>query len=219
MILALIALPLAGALVVLLLRRLRLVSSLLSAGVLAILAASLLAQRGSDSWMFFGRAMDLPPLESSVLAYCFGLLALTLLYTRSMPQGELDYTVTLSVAALFIGAASLRNAALATLLLEGGIIASTILVPSERPGAAMSGIRILVLLGLCGALLLVAAWATEQYGVRGAEAQLAQVAAIALGLGLCVGLGVVPWHIWQVPTYQNGRVLAAIMLTVVAILI
>jgi len=215
MILSLIALPIGIAFAVLLTRHFRFLSSLLAAGAFTVLTASLLAQRNTDSWMLFGRAMSLPPLESAVLAFCFALLALTMLYTNWIPQGDLAYPVTLSVAALFIAATVFRNLALATLLLEGGIIASTMLVPSERPGAAMSGMRALVLLALSGPLLLVAAWAMEQYGSGTNDVQLSQITAIALALGTGIGLGMVPWYIWQPAIYQHGRVLAAIVLTVV----
>ena len=215
MILSLIALPIGVALVLVILRRFRVLASLLAAGALIVLVATLLAERTVDSWLLFGRAMDLPALESAVLAWCFALLALTMLYTNRVPQGDLTYPVTLSVVALFIAATAFRNSALATLLLEAGIIVATLLVPSERPGAAMSGMRVLVLLALSGPLLLVAAWAMQSYGAQPNAARWAQMATVALALGFGIGLGVFPWHIWQPALYQHGRVLAVVVLNVV----
>lgn len=215
MILALFALPLAVAVLLLPLRRYRYICALLAAGALVVLVAALTARTETSAWLLFGRAFNLPPFESMVLAACFGLLALALLYSNWVPQGEQVYATTLGIAALFVAATALRNIALATLLLEAGIIASAMLVPSERPGAALGGMRVLVLLALACPLLLVGAWALESYAGEPERVQLLQTAVVSLAIGYGIALGVVPFHTWVPAMYQHGRVLAVVMLHVV----
>ncbi len=215
MILTLIALPLVVAVLLLPLRRYRYICALLSAGALAVLVAALTAPAETNAWLLFGRSLNLPAFESMVLAACFALLALTLLYSNWVPQGEQVYATTLGITAIFVASTALRNIALATLLLEAGIIASAMLVPSERPGAALGGMRALVLLALAGPLLLVGAWAIESYASQPERVQLLQTAVITLTLGYGIALGVVPFHVWLPAIYQHGRVLAVVMLHIV----
>lgn len=215
MIYALIGLPLIVAALVLVLRRARYICALLTAGAFAVLVAGLMAPRQTDAWLLFGRALNLPQLESAVLGYGFCVLAVTVLYAHWVPQGELAYPVTLGVAALFTLATALRNVALSSLLLEAGMIGAVILAPSDRPGAALGGMRSLVLVALAGPLLLVAAWALETYAGQPGNIQLVQLAGVTLTIGFGIALGVVPWHIWQPALYQHGRILAIAMLSVV----
>ena len=214
-ILWLVALPLGVALVVLLLRNLRLIAAPLSAATLTVMII-LFATRGQTiSQIILGRSVGLTLQESVGLAFCCFLLALLMIYSYRLPQGPLAYPLTLLAMSLFVAATMVRNLAIAGLILGLGAIAAVMLVPSRRPGSAMAGMRALILLVLAIPLLLLAAWAMESRGGTPNEFALARVGGLTLALGFAIGLAVVPFFVWLPPVFGYGDPLAMVMLSVV----
>jgi formate hydrogenlyase subunit 3/multisubunit Na+/H+ antiporter MnhD subunit len=209
------ALPLGVALLVLLLRALPLVTTPISAATLIALAVLLVSQKQSESFIVWGRSISLMPQETAGLAFCALLLAVMLIYSYRIPQGLLAQPLTLAAMGLFIAATMMRNAAIAGLLIEIGVLVAVMLIPSRQPGAAMTGIRTLVILALCGPLLLLAAWAMESRAIKPNDILLARISGVALVLGFGIGMAIVPFHIWQPPVFRYGGPLAAVMLSVV----
>lgn len=214
-ILWIVGLPLAVALVVLLVREVRLLATALTAAALVAMAILCLAQRQAEAMMILGRSLSLSPQEGAGLAFCALLLAALTLYAQSIAPGPLAYPLTLGAMALFAAATMIRNLAISALLLEMGAIVAVMLIPAKRAGTAMTGMRALVLLALAGPLLLLAAWAIESRAVDPANALLVRIGGLSLIVALGIGLAVVPFHAWLPPVFRDGSPLAIVLLSVV----
>jgi multicomponent K+:H+ antiporter subunit A len=214
-ILWIVGLPLAGALVVLVVREVRLLATILTTATLVTMAILCLAQRQAEAMMLLGRSLSLSPQEAVGLAFCAVLLAALTLYSQSIAPGPLAYPLTLGAMALFAAATMIRNLAISGLLLEMGAMVAVMLIPAKRPGTAMTGMRALVLLALAGPLLLLAAWAMESRAVDPANALLVRIGGLSLIVALGIGLAVVPFHVWLPPIFRDGSPLAVVVLSVV----
>jgi formate hydrogenlyase subunit 3/multisubunit Na+/H+ antiporter MnhD subunit len=93
---------------------------------------------------------------------------------------------------------------IAGLLLEMGAFAAIMLIPSRQEGAAMTGMRALMLLALGGAVILLSAWAIESRAVNPDAAFLGQLASLALVIGFGLAFGVAPFHAWLPPVFRYG---------------
>ena len=215
MLLALVALPLVMAVVVLLLRGLPIIAAPLSAATLIVMAVLCLSGQQVGPLVVLGRSINLLPLEAVGLAFCAMVLALMVLYAYRLSQGSWAYSLTLLSMSFFAAAIMVRNMAIGGLLLEMGVITAVMLVLSKRPGAAMTGMRILILLTLSGLLLLLAAWALESRAKAPNNQMFTDIGTVALTLGFGIALAIVPFHIWQPSVFYYGEPLAAVMLSVV----
>lgn len=182
---------------------------------LLVLAVALMAHQQATPAIVLGRSLSLSPYEAAAMALSLALLALTMLYGCWISQGELAYALTLGAIGFWIAATMVRNMAIGALLLEAGALLAVMLVPSQREGAAITGIRTLVLFVLAGPLLLLAAWATENALGNAQSSLFPQIASAALAIGYGIALGVVPFHIWHPPVFRYGSSLAAVMLSAV----
>ncbi|NLG49738.1 MAG: hypothetical protein GX552_06475 [Chloroflexi bacterium] len=208
-------LPLAVMPVVFFLRGLRPVAGVLSMLTLLVLAVALMGQPQTTPAIVLGRSLSLSAYESAALALSLALLALTMLYGCWISQGELAYALTLGAVGFWLAAIMVRNMTISALLLEAGAIIAVMLVPSRRDGAAITGIRTLVLFVLAGPLILLAAWATENALGNTQDVLFTQIASAALAIGYGIALGVVPFHIWHPPVFRYGSTLSAVMLSAV----
>ncbi len=211
----LVALPLGLALVVLLLRGLPLVAAPVSAATLIAMVILFVTQGQMASQMILGRSVSLTTQESAGLAFCCLLLALLMIYSYRLPQGPLAYPLTLLVMGLLVAATMVRNLAIAGIILGLGAIAAVMLIPSRRAGAAMAGMRTLILLVLAIPFLLLAAWAIETRTGAPNEFTLARIGGLALAISFGIGLAVVPFFVWLPPVFRYGNPLAVVMLSVV----
>ncbi|MHB1295424.1 MAG: proton-conducting transporter transmembrane domain-containing protein [Anaerolineae bacterium] len=214
-ILWLIALPLAAAVIVYLLRNAPIIAVPISAGTLMAMAAFFVMQEGADPLSVLGRTVSLSSLEIIGLAGCCLLLALMLLASYRVYQEPLAYPLTLVAMSCFAAATMVRNAAISALLLEGGIIASVMLIPSRREDSAMAAMRTLSILIFVGPLFLLSSWALESRAINPDAVVLARLGGVSLALGYALGLGVMPMHVWVPPVFRRGNPLAAAMLGVV----
>lgn len=214
-ILWLVVLPLVIAVVVLVLRGLPIVVAPLSAATLIVMAIMAVTLRQAGSLLILGRAVGLLPQEAIVLAFDCVLIALILFYSYRVPLNPLTYPLTLVAMGLFAATMMVRNTVLATLLFEVAAVAAALLIPSRRPGAALTGMRVLVLLVLAAPLLLIGAWTTENPSLIPASSPLLRASGIALAIGFGIGLAVVPFQAWLPPVFRYGSPVAGAMLTVV----
>lgn len=211
----LVLLPMGVAIVVLLLRALPVVANPLTAATLFVLGVLCLTQTQGRALLVWGRPVSLTAREAMTLAFCAGSLAVMVFTTVRLAPGPLDYPLTLAAMSFFVAATMVRNVAIAGLLLEMGAITAVMLIPSRRPGAAMTGMRTLVLLVFAIAMLIVVAWSAEGQIAESQPAFFARASGIALLLGFGIGLTVVPFHIWLPPVFRHASPLAAVMLSVV----
>jgi formate hydrogenlyase subunit 3/multisubunit Na+/H+ antiporter MnhD subunit len=211
----LVALPLAMALVVLLLRELPIIAAPLSAATLIVVAILCLTEKQASQLIILGRSISLLPLEAMGLAFCAIILALVTIYAYRIPQGSWANSLTLLAMGFFAAAIMVRNATIAGLLLEVGAIAAILLIPSERVGSSMCSMRILVLITLSGLLLLLAAWALESRAIDPDNGIFANVGTVTLALGFGIALAIAPFHVWLPPVFQYGTPLGAVMISVV----
>ena len=213
-ILWLIALPLLAAVLVFLLRDLRLLSVVISAAVLAAMAVLLASWSHFEPLILLGRSISLSTEESVALVFCCSILALSMLHAYWDKPKELTYPLTLTSVALFVAATMIRNLIIAALLLQIGTAVAVMLIPSERSGSAMAGIRVLVLLTLSSFWLLIAAWTIDRYAANPEGGLLPGLSALALGAGLALGLGIAPFYVWQTAVFRDGSAAAVNVLTV-----
>jgi len=211
----LVALPLVAALLVLLLRGLPIIATPLTVVTLIALAILCLAPQQAEPLILFGRSLELLPLEAAGLAYCAALLALVILCTGRLSPGSWSHSLVLLGMSFFAAAVMVRNTILSGLLFEVGAVSAVMLVASKRPGAAMTSMRLLILLTLSGLLLLLAAWALESRAITPDDPLFANVGTVALALGFGIALALVPFHVWLPSVFHYGDALAAVMLGVV----
>lgn len=212
----LVILPLIMAVVVLVLHQIRVLAAPLTAATLVAMAILSVSWGGGRPLVLLGRSIGLAPGEAAGLALCSVLLAVLVLYGYRMPQGPMAYPLTLAAMGLLMAATLVRNTAIAAALLEIGVIIAVLLVPSQRPGAAMTGMRVLTLVALTTPVLLLASWAGEQLTSSPGDLFVARVGGLAVAIGFGLSLGVVPFHVWVPPVFRHAGPLAIAMLSVVA---
>jgi len=214
-ILVLAVLPVAMALVVLLLGELRVIATVLS--VVTLMAVGILAAilEPGATIVVLGRPVELSSHAASALIFCCILLALMVMHAHGVSANSRLLPLTLAGTGLFAAAMTVNNMAISGLLLEVGVVAAVSLVPSRRTGSAMTGSRALVLLVLSAPLLLLASWAMEGGANDADSAELIRTSGIALAIACGLLLGVVPFHVWLPPVFRYASPLASVMLSVV----
>ena len=214
-VLALAILPVAMALIVLLLHSLRTVAALVSTATLVAVGVLAATLGESETVVILGRSVGLSAQGSAALAFCAILLALMVLYTYGVSGDSRLFPLTLAGMGFFAGAMMVSTMAIAVLLLEAGVVMAVMLVPSRHVGSPMAGSRILVLLVLSASLLLLASWAIEGGAGDSDDAQLVRMGCVALAIAGGLLLGIVPFHVWLPPVFRHASPLAAVMLSVV----
>lgn len=212
----LVALPLAMAIVVLALHQIRVVAAPLTAATLIALAVLSVSWSETRPLVLLGRSIGLTPGKAAGLALCSLLLAVLVLYGYRIPQGLMAYPVTLAAMGVLTAATLMRNTTIAGVLLGIGVIVAVLLVPSQRPGAAMTGMRVLTMVSLSAPMLLLASWAGERLMAGPGDLLVARIGGLAVAIGFGLSLGVVPFHVWLPPIFRHASPLAIAMLSVVA---
>lgn len=210
----LVAVPLVMAAVVLAFRRLPLVATPLAMAAMLAMAILCETPETPQSIVFLGRALTVSKQESLALAFCSLILFWVTLYGYRLQRDAFQYALALLGMAFFTASTVMRNAVIASLLLQLGIVSTTMLIPSGRPSSAMTASRSLVMLALSGPLMLVAAWTAESQGAA-ASPLVARLGSIALALGFGIALGVIPFHIWLPPLLTDSSPIAVLMFGVV----
>jgi formate hydrogenlyase subunit 3/multisubunit Na+/H+ antiporter MnhD subunit len=215
MILWFVALPLAIALLLMLLHRLSLTVALLSTITFLAMAIRLLTLREVPDIFVFGRLVTLGHGPRLALAFCFGLLALVMAHAYRVSYGGLSYALTLGAAGLFAASLMVQNSTLRVMILLMGAIPGLILIPTRERRDAILGVRALTLLALSGVLLLVGTWTMEAYAPEMEETLALQLSMGTMIIGFAMLMGVGPFGLWLTPLFRRGAYLAGIMLHVV----
>jgi formate hydrogenlyase subunit 3/multisubunit Na+/H+ antiporter MnhD subunit len=212
----LVALPLAMAIVVLVLHQIRVLAAPLTAATLVAMAVLSVSWSETRPLVLLGRSIGLAPGEAAGLALCCLLLAVLVLYGYRIPQGPMACPLALAAMGLLTAATLVNNTTIAGALLEIGVVVAVLLVPSRRPGAAMAGMRVLTLVSLSAPMLLLASWAGEYLMASPGDLLVARIGGLAVVIGFGLSLGVVPFHVWLPPVFRHASPLAIAMLSVVA---
>ncbi|MFP3896066.1 MAG: proton-conducting transporter membrane subunit [Anaerolineales bacterium] len=215
MILWFVILLLAVAVTVSLLSRFPLTAALLSTTTLLVTAVSLAITREVPDLLLVGRRVTLLPGARMGLAFCLALLALVMLHTYRVPQGEFSYALTLGAAGFFAASLIVHSNTLKVLTLEIGAIVALALLPVREQRDAVLGARALVLIALAGMLLLVGAWTLEIYAPELEVTAMLQLSTAVTMMGFLLLLGVGPFGLWLTPLFRRGAYLAGIMLHIV----
>jgi formate hydrogenlyase subunit 3/multisubunit Na+/H+ antiporter MnhD subunit len=211
--LALIALPIIGALVVAIAelvstrRRWPALPIVLAVAALALEAILLWRAPLGTPFTIAGVTLALSPLgRAALLAFC-GLGALAALYAWPVPPGEGFLALTLLLVAPLAGVVLGRDPLLTSLSLGLAGAVGAMTVPGGRPGAARSGIYLLLCTTL-GAVVLTLPFALAGRYALSPEEQgwvPAAVGLVAVGFGLIV----VAVPLWLPGAGERGRPMAA----------
>jgi formate hydrogenlyase subunit 3/multisubunit Na+/H+ antiporter MnhD subunit len=119
----------------------------------------------------------------------------------------------LGAVALFAVSILVDSITITALTLQLGAILLSMLIPITQPGAAMAGMRTMVLFVLAGSLLVLASWATGGQGGPVDSVTLTYIIGISVTAGISILMAVFPFHIWLAPA-QRGSPLVAVTLSV-----
>jgi len=213
------ALPLAMAVVVLILRQLPVLAVPLTAATLIAMAVLCISFGGERPLLLLGRSIGLAKGEAAALALCCGLVAILVLYSYRLPQGPVAYPLTLAAMGVLVAATLVRNTTIAAALLGAGTLLAVLMVPSPQPGTAMTAMRVLVVVAMTTPTLLLASWAGEHLTGSPGDLTVARIGGLAMATGFGLGLGIVPFHVWLPPVFRRASPLAVVMISVVANLV
>jgi hypothetical protein len=203
----LVGLPLAMSLVVLVLGRLRWLATPLAAAVFMALAITLATTPQIPPMLILGRTARLVPIAAMGLALSAALLGLAVLYGHRVDQGAAANALALAAYGLFAAALAIENLTLAVILMLAGAILALLLLPLYRADAALTALRALFLLILAGMLLLVGAWALQQYALEPNQAHLIPIGGLTTAMGFAIVIAAAPFYVWQPPALARGSVL------------
>ncbi len=218
----LVAIPLVAAGIVLIIRRLTLVASLLSAAAAAGLAwlVTVIPQQAGETtlggWVsggkqiILGRTLAVSPadremlLALSIAATVFFLLAL-----RLRPDG-IFYPGLLALLGLAAAVLVNETFVLSVLLVEmcAGVV--TVLLQGARFGSIRGSWRFFLFATLALPFLLIAGWHIDVQVANPGQTNLLDPAVLLLTLGFVIYLAAVPFHLWLSPVTQECHPLALI---------
>ncbi|MBC7234645.1 MAG: hypothetical protein H5T69_02300, partial [Chloroflexi bacterium] len=209
----LIGLPLAMSLLTLVLRRVRLVTTPLTAATFFALAIVLATAR-AEPLIVLGRSLELAPAEAMLMALNAALLGWGTLASHRIDQSRAAYSLALSAFAFSVAAVVMENLTLAILCLQIAAVLATLLLPIHRAEAAWTALHMLFIVALAGALLLVGAWAIQRQAIEPGNVQLLHLGSVTLALGFAIVIAAVPFHVWSPPVLACGSILASILSSV-----
>jgi formate hydrogenlyase subunit 3/multisubunit Na+/H+ antiporter MnhD subunit len=210
--LALIALPIIGALVVAIAevstrRRWPALPVALALAALALEAVLLWHAPVGTLSTIAGITLTITPLgRAALLAFC-GLSALAVLYAWPVPQGDGFPALALLLAAPLAGVLLVRDPLLASLNLGLAGAVGAMALPGGRPGAARPGLFLLACTTM-GAVVLTLPFALAGRYTLSPEEQSwvpAAVGLVAVGFGLIMGAA----PLWLPGAGERGRPMAA----------
>lgn len=213
----LIALPMGGAPVVYLLRRVG-IGAVVAAAITAVsawLAMQLPTGTGLD---ILGRTVFFDPLSQVTLFLLFAatavlFLILTLLSFADERQavyvgkhtgqeGRVFYPAALVILAIFVAATLSRHLGITAIFVELAAILMVFVIQTQRLESTRAALRFLILISLATPAFLLAAWYVDVYQLNSdlSLAEDASTIALLIGVGFAVWLAVVPFHGWLTST-------------------
>ena len=207
--------PFGIAIVVFVLHKVRIVSTLLTAAGLGVMIFLAMRYRQGLSLLVLGRSFGLSSLEAMSLAFCIFLALVVVIYSYSIPEEDLANPVILLAMMVFSISTMARNLTIGGLLLQVAVILAAMLIPSGQPKSSMAGMRALILFVLSGPLISLASWAMEGQAADPSNTLFANLGSITLAIGFGLVLPSMPFHIWAPPIFKYSTPLAAVACTVI----
>ncbi|NLV73388.1 MAG: hypothetical protein GXY52_01695 [Chloroflexi bacterium] len=209
--LLLMALSVAGVVMVVVLRRWQtvvvgLVTAILVA--MAVIAGSVSEPAYS---YFMGRLIEFRPIYGRILAFCYVCTtAVTVSGLRSYynPTG---YASTMAFTALITAAISVQDGILGALLLGAALVLVVFVMASPSRDDQMASLQVLSVLILIGPLLLLAVWALQSRSLNPNDLSYLQLGVISLILTFALGMGAFPFGFWFPPIVRKGNPIAVVL--------
>lgn len=205
----LIALPLALAPVVFVLRRWALLAASLASATALVMAGlclwlSLARPVSVLGWkvvlgepmMVLGREFALELAGCSTLGFIYLIAAVAFLFAWRVSQGRLFFPLGLIILSLLGGAVMVRLFLFAVLFLWIASTVAVFIIQGERQSPGRGALRYLIMVSLAIPPLLIAPWLIDLQAVNPDNLALLRYAAVLLAIGFAVLLAVVPFHGW-----------------------
>lgn len=187
----------------------------LTLAVLAGLAVLAALFPVSSPLRLLGRSLQMSADRSLYLAIIGATLALAVLYSSTHGPQPMVYGLLLGAVSLFAASILMDSLTITALALQLGAILAAMLI-SEQPGAAMVGVRTLVLFVIAGALLLMAGWATGGQSSSVNPVTLTYIVGICVTVSVSLYLAIFPFHIWLPPAYRGATIVGVMLMVVVS---
>lgn len=192
----LVALPLAMAPVVYLLRSREGPAGLL-AGLTALITARVCLSMPFDwSTQLLGRTVALQPPDRMFLAFAYCLVSVYFFYAVFVSQGRSFFYLGLIIMGLFSAAAIIQTTIVSVLLLEVAATLTVLIIQAGRHQSIKGSLRYLISMVIAMPPLLVAAHLTGLRVLNPIDTTLPLFASFFLVLGISLFLGAAPFQAW-----------------------
>ena len=211
----LVGVPLAGALLILLLRRWTRISGLLAGAVLIAAAVGNLQGAASQRLEVLGETMALTQAASRSLSYAYVIVGIANIASARRGQDGLVYTLVLASASLASVALSSRSTEIMAFSAAGALVCLALAAPLSHPVRRLQSMRSISLLAMLPLLLLAPVWVLEIQQVPPIDDSALQTASILAVIASGLLLGLFPLHLWRVSLHTVGH--PAIFLSVTSV--
>lgn len=145
---------------------------------------------------FLGRPIRFDHISAYVIALLCLVTAGLFFVSLNVPQGWSFYPLGLLILTLFTAAIINRHLGIIALIIEIVVLLSVFIIQGGRLGSIRAALRFLVMMTLAVPLFLLAAWQIDQYRLNLDNAPFLSQAALLVGGGFSLWLGVAPLHGW-----------------------
>jgi formate hydrogenlyase subunit 3/multisubunit Na+/H+ antiporter MnhD subunit len=217
-----LALPLAMAAVVYVVRRWATLSALLSVGTALALGVAIIVLplgRTVELWgrqivmggtvTFLGRELVLEEVDRLAIAFLYLTAAGIFTLAWQASPGTMLFPIGLGMLSLLSGSLLIRPLIYAVLLAELSIALSLPALQIEGRSPTQGGLQYLSLGLLAMPGLLVIHWLMDRYALTPDDTGLLQASAILLALSFALLLGSIPFHLWMPAIASDGEPLAS----------
>ncbi|MGC9359100.1 MAG: hypothetical protein ACP5G7_01835 [Anaerolineae bacterium] len=215
----LVGVPLAGALLVLLLWRWARLSGLLAGAVLIAAAVGNLQGAASQRLEVLGETMALTQAASRSLSYAYVIVGIANIASARRKQDGLVYALVLASAALTSAGLSARSIEIMAFSTGGALLCLALAAPLTHPGRRLQSMRSISLLAILPLLLLAPFWVLEIQQVPPIDESALQSASILAVVAAGLLLGLFPLHLWRVSLHTVGHPALILSVTTLASLL
>jgi NADH:ubiquinone oxidoreductase subunit 2 (subunit N) len=208
----LVGLPLAGAVLVLLLRRWSRLCGVLAGSTLIAAAVGTLHGAAPQTLKLLGETLALTQAASRSLCYAYVIIGIASIASARRGQDGLVYGLVLASAALTSAALSARSMEIMAFSTGGALLCLALAAPLTHPERRLQSMRSVSLLALLPLLLMAPLWVLEIQQVPPIDESALQSASVLAVVAAGLLLGLFPLHLWRVSLYSVGH--PAIILSV-----
>jgi len=200
-----VGVPLAGAVVILFLRRWPRLCSPLAGLTLIAAAAATLHGDLPPSFELLGQTMTLTPAASRSLSYAYVLVGIASVASCRRQQDGLVYGLVLASAALTSAALSARTNEIMAFSGTGALLCLALAAPLTHAQPRLQSMRAISVLALIPLLLLAPFWVLEAQQVPPIDESALQSASVLAVVAAGLLLGLFPLHLWRVSLLTLGH--------------